>query len=127
LDMERSTAIVSPNIRLQLTGTKKIQQILAKPGVIETFLPDVPHKKIAQLRSTFTGIWALDGESKETNALVEDAIQNPQNYVLKALRDDGIGNFFDEELAEMLQEMSVNDRSAFILQEKIRPIVVKVK
>jgi glutathione synthase len=53
--MERSTAIVSPNIRLQLTGTKKVQQLLAKPGMVERFMPDQP-KKVAALRSTFTGI-----------------------------------------------------------------------
>jgi glutathione synthase len=34
-DMERSTAIISPDIRLSLAGSKKIQQVLAKPGVIE--------------------------------------------------------------------------------------------
>jgi hypothetical protein len=60
-----------------------------------------------------------------TEALVSDAIEHPQNYVLKALRDDGIGNFFDEELSQMLKAMSKQERSAFILQQKIRPIIVK--
>jgi len=49
LNMERSTAIISPNIRSQLSGTKKVQQLLAKPGMLERFLADRP-KKIAELR-----------------------------------------------------------------------------
>lgn len=124
LNMERSTAIISPNIRSQLSGTKKVQQLLAKPNMLEKFLADRP-KKIAELRSTFTGIWSLEENDSFTQALINDAINSPQNYVLKALRDDGVGNFFDEKLAEMLQTMQVQERSAFILQKKIRPIAVK--
>ena len=47
--MERSSAIISPNIRSQLSGTKKVQQLLAKPNMLERFLSDRP-KKIAELR-----------------------------------------------------------------------------
>ncbi|KAF7631150.1 Glutathione synthetase [Meloidogyne graminicola] len=124
LDMERSTAIISPNIRSQLSGTKKVQQLLAKPNVLERFLKNRP-KQIDELKSTFTGIWSLEGNDSQTQALVNDAIEHPQNYVLKALRDDGVGNFFDESISEMLQTMPIQERSAFILQKKIRPITVK--
>lgn len=124
LDMERSTACVSPNIRSQLSGTKKVQQLLAKPGMLERFLPERP-EKVAELRSTFTGLWGLEADDEKTRALIADAIRHPENYVLKALRDDGVGNYFDEELAQLLCQMSPRERSAYILQQKIRPIAVK--
>uniref|UniRef100_A0A183C5U9 Glutathione synthetase n=1 Tax=Globodera pallida TaxID=36090 RepID=A0A183C5U9_GLOPA len=122
--MERSTAILSPNIRLQLCCTKKIQQVLAKPGMLERFIPNNA-KLVAQLRCTFTGLWGLEEDDKATKEVIEDAIRSPHNYVLKSQLEAGIGNFFDEEVAEMLQKLSKQDRAAYILQQRINPLVVK--
>jgi len=72
--MERSKTILSPNIRLSLSGTKKIQQVFAKPGVIERFLPGQT-EKIALLRSTFTGLWGLEEDNDEIRAVIKDAIE----------------------------------------------------
>jgi glutathione synthase len=124
LDMERSTAIISPNIRLQLTGTKKIQQVLANPGVIERFLPDQP-ERVAALRKTFTGLWGLESDTEPIRAVIQDAICQPRKYVLKAQLGAGKGNFFDDQMVEMLRQMSLEERGAYILQEKIWPIIVK--
>lgn len=38
--MERSTAIKCPSIHYHLAGTKKVQQALAKPGILKKFLSD---------------------------------------------------------------------------------------
>ena len=122
--MERSTAIISPNIRLSLAGSKKIQQVLAKPGVIERFLPNQP-EKIAELRSTFTGLWGLENDDENIRAIIADAIQNPRKYVMKAQLGAGKGNYFDDQMAKMLCEMSVEERGAYILQQKIWPVVAK--
>lgn len=100
MDMERSTAIISPNIRLSLAGSKKIQQVLAKPGVIERFLPNQP-EKIAELRTTFTGLWGLENDDERIRAIIQDAIQKPRNYVMKAQLGAGKGNYFDEDMAKM--------------------------
>ncbi|KAL3121296.1 hypothetical protein niasHT_008278 [Heterodera trifolii] len=122
--MERSTAIISPNIRLQLTGTKKIQQVLSKPGVMEKFFPDEP-QRVAALRDVFTGLWGLENDDAATNAVIEDAIQRPRDYVLKAQMGAGKGNFFDDEMVEKLNTMSLEERGAYILMKKIWPVAVK--
>uniref|UniRef100_A0A914HU10 Glutathione synthetase n=1 Tax=Globodera rostochiensis TaxID=31243 RepID=A0A914HU10_GLORO len=123
--MERSTAILSPNIRFQLSCTKKIQQLLAKPGMLERFIPNNNSKLMDQLRSTFTGLWGLEEDDQATEEVIEAAIRSPGNYVLKAQLESGLGNFFDEEVAEMLQKLSKQDRAAYILQQRINPLVVK--
>ena len=37
LKLERSRAIKCPTVGYQLVGTKKIQQVLAEPGVLERY------------------------------------------------------------------------------------------
>ena len=60
LTMERSLAIKSPSIHYHLAGTKKVQQQLAFPGVLEKFLDDPG--KVEQIRGIFTGLHSLDKE-----------------------------------------------------------------
>lgn len=124
INMERSSAIISPNIRLQLSGTKKIQQVLAKPGMIERFLPNQP-EKVAELRKTFAGLWGLEEDSESVRAVIKEAIAQPRRFVLKAQLGAGKGNFFDEQMTQMLQGMSMEERGAYIIQEKIWPVVAK--
>ncbi len=49
--IERSKAVTCPSVNFQLAGTKKIQQELSKPGVLEKYLSD--EGAIAKIRSTF--------------------------------------------------------------------------
>ena len=58
LDMERSLAMKCPDISYNLAGTKKVQQVLAEPGMLERFISDP--EEIKQIRSTFTGHYSLD-------------------------------------------------------------------
>lgn len=53
LMIERSYAIKCPTIGFQLAGSKKIQQLLAQPGVLEKFLTPGDSMK---LRRFFAGI-----------------------------------------------------------------------
>ena len=59
--MEVSLAIKSPSIHYHLAGTKKVQQELAKEGVLEKFLGD--KAKIESVRDIFTGLYSLDKAS----------------------------------------------------------------
>ncbi|XP_019718543.1 glutathione synthetase-like isoform X2 [Hippocampus comes] len=59
LMMECSLAVKCPDISTHLAGTKKIQQVLAKPGVLEHFFPDQP-QVVEQVRATFAGLYTLD-------------------------------------------------------------------
>jgi len=56
--MERSKAIVCPTAAYQLAGTKKVQQVLAAPGVVERFIKD--SAAVQRIRSTFADQFSLD-------------------------------------------------------------------
>ncbi|CAK5082866.1 unnamed protein product [Meloidogyne enterolobii] len=44
---------------------------------------------------------------------------------MKAQLGAGKGNYFDDQMANMLSRMSVKERGAYILQQKIWPVVAK--
>ena len=60
--MEISLAVKSPSIHYHLAGTKKVQQELAKPGILEKFLGD--KAQMESVRDIFTGLYSLDKVSK---------------------------------------------------------------
>ena len=67
-----------------------------------------------KVKALFKGIWSLEnlGQSgAEVNRIVEDAIKNPRNYVLKPQKEGGGNNFFDAELKANLIEAKKNDMS----------------
>ena len=70
LTMERSTAIKCPWIGLQLANTKKIQQVLNEPGVVERFFPE-DSETAKQIRSTFAGLWGLEHDDEVTSNIVK--------------------------------------------------------
>ena len=67
LMMERSQAIKSPSIHYHLAGTKKVQQELARPGVVERYLGD--KAKVKEVRDIFTGLYSIDkvGQSYQSS------------------------------------------------------------
>jgi hypothetical protein len=58
LMMESSKAIVCPTAAYQLAGTKKVQQMLVKPGAVERFIKD--EAAVRRIRSTFVEQFSLD-------------------------------------------------------------------
>ena len=58
LMIEQSQAIVCPSIAYHLAGTKKVQQVLAQPGVLELFMGD--KAAIKRIRMTFASQFSLD-------------------------------------------------------------------
>lgn len=116
--MERSMAIKCPCVASHLAGCKKIQQLMALPGVLEKFLSE---QEAADLRSCFTGLWGLERDDDETKAVIADAIAHPENYVLKPQREGGGNNLWNKEMTEKLSTATVAERSAFILMQRIKP------
>lgn len=55
--IERSLAIKCPSIQYQLAGTKKVQETLAKPGMVARFLKD--EETAAKVREIFTGTQSM--------------------------------------------------------------------
>lgn len=73
--MERSKAIKCPTIGYHLAGTKKVQQALAKPGVLEMFVAD-PAKR-ETIKEIFTGLYSLDFDDFG-EAAIKMAIKDPE-------------------------------------------------
>nr|UKF18833.1 glutathione synthetase [Nicotiana benthamiana] len=116
--MEQSRAVKCPSISYHLAGTKKIQQELAKPNVLERFLEN--KDDIAKLRKCFAGLWSLD----ESNT-VKDAIVRPGLYVMKPQREGGGNNIYGEDVKEALLKLQKEGTGsdAFILMQRIFPTI----
>ncbi|XP_053706270.1 glutathione synthetase-like [Synchiropus splendidus] len=117
LMMERSRAVKCPDISTQLVGTKKVQQVLAKPGVLERFLPEQP-QAVEQIRATFAGLYTLD-PGPEGDRTVQMALESPDRFVLKPQREGGGNNIYGSEICATLQNSE--DRMAYILMDKLHP------
>ena len=131
--LETSRATKSPSLGYHLAGTKKVQQQLARPGVLESFFPgnaDTVHK----MRAVFAGLYSLGNDVTESDLeAVADALNgNHDKYVLKPQREGGGYNFYGEDLKRKLAEnvvvhgsdkkLSVNEKLAeFILMERLFP------
>lgn len=118
--MERSLAVKCPDIRTHLAGTKKVQQILARPGVLEKFFPNQP-QVVEQIRATFAGLYTLDlGPEGDKNVAM--ALAAPHRFVLKPQREGGGNNIYGSEICTVLEGVTEStDRMAYILMDKIHP------
>ncbi|XP_021988512.1 glutathione synthetase, chloroplastic [Helianthus annuus] len=117
--VEESSAVKCPSIAYHLTGTKKVQQELAKPNVLERFLEN--KDDIAKLRECFAGLWSLDDSDA-----VEDAIRQPGAYVMKPQREGGGNNIYGDDVKETLlrlQKDGSEEEAAYILMQRIFPTV----
>lgn len=141
--LERATAIKCPSMALQLAGAKKVQQVLAAPGVLEDMLmgrarPDVGFgagpgslaaHDAAALRDTWTGLWPLDSSEQGQKAL-QLAREHPERFVLKPQREGGGNNIYRDNIPPYLAQLDEEDkkrpgeaprREAYILMELIEP------
>lgn len=73
--IEKSAAIKCPSIHYHLAGTKKVQQALAKPDVLKRFITD--DQKIRMITDIFTGLYAMDANTKEGCHAVAMVTMNP--------------------------------------------------
>jgi len=121
--MERSLAIKSPSIQYHLAGTKKVQQELAKAGMVERFLSDPG--QVAAVRSIFTGLYSLDLNQAGDEA-VRVAMEKPHRFVLKPQREGGGNNVYGENIKPFLENIKDSpERNAYILMDRIHPPVTK--
>ncbi|KAM9856326.1 glutathione synthetase [Aulostomus maculatus] len=122
--MERSLAVKCPDISTHLAGTKKVQQVLAKPGALERFFPDQP-QVVEQIRATFAGLYTLD-MGPEGDKTVEMALAAPDQFVLKPQREGGGNNIYGSEISQVLERVrGSTERTAYILMDKIQPVPVQ--
>ncbi|XP_018352084.1 PREDICTED: glutathione synthetase, chloroplastic-like isoform X2 [Trachymyrmex septentrionalis] len=119
--IERSLAIKCPSIQYHLAGTKKVQQTLAKPGMVARFLKD--EKTAAKVKEVFTGLYPLDFD-EFGNVAVDMGISNPHRFVLKPQREGGCNNLYGTDIKNFLESVkSKQNRVAWILMDRIYPPV----
>ncbi|KAJ4877686.1 hypothetical protein Rs2_42704 [Raphanus sativus] len=120
--IEQSSAVKCPSIAYHLAGTKKIQQELAKPGVLERFMDN--KDDIAKLRKCFAGLWSLDDQE-----IIKKAIGKPELFVMKPQREGGGNNIYGDDVREnllRLQREGEEENAAYILMQRIFPKVSNV-
>jgi glutathione synthetase len=114
--LETSRVIKCPNVAYQLSGLKKVQQVLADPAVLRRFVDD--DATVARVLDVCAGLWAL-GDGRD-QAIVDAAIaDNCKHYVLKPQREGGGNNLYESAATEALRRMSERERRAFILMSRI--------
>ncbi|KAJ6638096.1 Glutathione synthetase, chloroplastic [Pseudolycoriella hygida] len=120
--IEKSMAIKCPSIQYHLAGTKKVQQALAKPGILTRFIKE--STQIDAITNIFTGIYSLD-DNEEGRKGLEMALKEPERYVLKPQREGGGNNIYGIDIVDALNKMTVLERSGYILMERIFPPISK--
>lgn len=118
LMLERSAAIKSPSIQYHLAGTKKVQQALAKPGMLKRFLSN--DDEIKRVEDIFTGLYSLD-KNEGGDEAVKMVLANPEGYVMKPQREGGGNNIYGSDIPDVLLKMNETERSAYIIMERISP------
>ena len=123
--LERSCAVKCPTIQLQLAGCKKVQQVLTKPGVLESFLldntrwdgPNFTEGDVALLRDSWMGMWGLD---EDGDVGVNKARSAAETLVLKPQREGGGNNIYKSSIPQFLDALPVAEREAWVAMELIK-------
>ena len=106
--LEASRATKCPSLGYHLAGTKKVQQALARPGVLESmYSSDSSEDDIANMRKAFAGLYALGSDATDEDySAVKEVLSNGQQakYVLKPQREGGGYNFYGDKLLQKLQD-----------------------
>lgn len=121
--LERSAAIKCPSILSQLSGCKKIQQLLADPDGPPHLHNLFSHKASAEsvdlIRSTFAPQYSLD-ETGQGRKLALDTAR-AETHVLKPQREGGGNNIYRSAIPSFLKALPEKDWKGYILMELIQP------
>lgn len=116
--LEKSTAIKCPSVLTQLSGSKKVQQLLTSVETIKTVSPSLSAQQIQSLIKSYAKIYSLDNPDEKVKNL---ALKDSLKYVLKPQREGGGNNIYKEDIAPFLEKLSEDKWGAYILMELIEP------
>lgn len=116
--LEKSTAIKCPSVLTQLSGSKKIQQLLTSVETMKEVAPTLSTGQIQSLVKSYAQIYSLDNPDSKTKNL---ALKESSKYVLKPQREGGGNNIYKEDIAPFLQKLPEDKWGAYILMELIEP------
>lgn len=125
--LEDTLAIKCPSVLTQLSGTKKVQQILTKKEMVSKFLPNASDEELKKILSTFVAIYSLDESDEESEKAIKLAFEEPEHFVLKPQREGGGNNVYKENIPSFLKSLDKKYWGAYILMELINPPLYKNK
>ena len=118
--IESSLAIKCPSISYHLAGDKKVQQALSNRNVRERFVSDA--RQCERMKRCFAKFYDLEGKDKnKVDEIIKQAIEHPDRFVMKPQREGGGNNYFDQALSALLSSLTEDERSRYILMERLYP------
>uniref|UniRef100_A0A914I035 Glutathione synthetase n=1 Tax=Globodera rostochiensis TaxID=31243 RepID=A0A914I035_GLORO len=130
--IEHSTAIKAPSLAAALAHSKKVQQVLAKPGMVERFFPNPEEAPLIDaIRNTYANFWTIDedDDNNDYTQIIQAVKKSPHKFVLKkteyALYRNKNRIYFEQEILKRMTDFTPRERSAYILMEKLQPTAVK--
>ncbi len=120
--IEASSSIQVPDLAMQLSGMKKIQQALTKKEVLADF---VSEKISGRFLKTFAKMHTLDEIINTPEGEVSAAewlSKHADDYVLKPQREGGGNNYFGSDILKLLPTIKKEEQKAYILMEKIQAV-----
>lgn len=117
--LEKSYAIKAPDLLTQLSGAKKIQQLLTDDNILSQFVKSENSRRA--LQKTFVKIYPLD-DSELGNIGKKLAFDEPHRFVLKPQREGGGNNVYKEDIPSFLSTIGEFKWDAYILMEIIDPL-----
>ncbi|XBW35001.1 hypothetical protein QEN19_000566 [Hanseniaspora menglaensis] len=125
LYLESSLAVKVPSLKMQLAGSKKIQQLLTKNEVLTKFISD--DSEVKTLTDTFVKIYPLDDtiDGKFAKDLIkENDPSKISNFVLKPQREGGGNNVYKHDINPFLLNKYPDEKEwdGFILMELIKSV-----
>jgi glutathione synthase len=123
--LEVSRATKSPSLGYHLAGTKKVQQQLARPGVLEYFFP-TESDMVDKMRLAFAGLYSLGDDviGSDLDAVKDVLNGNHEKYVLKPQREGGGYNFYGEDIRRKLEENVRADGEKLIVDKSLAEYIL---
>jgi len=119
--LEMSLATKCPCLGYHLAGTKKVQQELSRPQVLERFFP-ADGVTVAAMRKAFAGLYSLGTDVVESDlAAIQEALTGDghKNYVLKPQREGGGYNFYGDDLKQKLSQNVTSEGTNIVLSKSL--------
>ncbi|KRY92183.1 Glutathione synthetase, partial [Trichinella pseudospiralis] len=137
LQIELSEAIKCPWIGFHLAGMKRMQLLLSNSDTLRSVInktkllawPVGVKQKILhdddemyrQMKTVAVPMHDLDTSKAGVDELMKHIDANADNFVLKPHLEGGGNNFYGQNLIKQLNQLSGNERLAYVLMERIRP------
>jgi glutathione synthase len=129
--LERSRATKCPCLGYHLAGTKKVQQAVARPGVLERFFnmnDPIELDMVRRMRKSFAGLYSLGDDATSVDLkVVQDIILLGQegSYVLKPQREGGGYNYYGQVLAKKLKDhVQVSEDGSLVLDSSLAEFIL---